>query len=92
MRRDWLCARPARTAQAGSGEARISVSLVEALELTPANRREGAEPAWQLAVRWLTGYLQERDPTIHEIALVVGSLVALPVGTDGGLISAPGFG
>jgi hypothetical protein len=30
-------------------------------------------------VRWLTGYLQERDPTIHEIALVVGSLVALPV-------------
>jgi hypothetical protein len=61
----WLRPRP-------TGVPRRSSSL-RALIAEKEPSRHG-----RLAVRRLRRYLQERDPTIDEIALVVGSLVALP--------------
>jgi hypothetical protein len=54
------------------------VSLAEALELTALIAEKEPSRHGPFAVRWLARYLQEQDPTIDEIALVVGSLVALP--------------
>jgi hypothetical protein len=54
------------------------VTIVEALELTALIAEKEPSRHGRFAVRWLTRYLQEQDPTIDEIALVVGSLVALP--------------
>jgi len=54
------------------------ITLAEALELTALIAEKGPSRHGRFAVRWLMRYLHERDPTIDEVALVVGSLVALP--------------
>ena len=46
------------------------VSLAEALELTALIAEYEPSRHGRFAVRWLTRYLEERDPTIDEIALV----------------------
>jgi hypothetical protein len=64
------------------------VSLAEALELTALIAEKEPSRHGPFAVRWLMRYLHERDPTIDEIALVVGSLVALPGPGRGAALSA----
>jgi hypothetical protein len=47
-----------------------------ALELTALVAQKQPSRHGRFAVRWLHRYLQERDPSIDELALVVGCLVA----------------
>jgi hypothetical protein len=64
--------------RSGIVEEDVSVS-VERLRKSPRKCVAAKEPSRHgpFAVRWLMRYLQEQDPTIDEIARVVGSLVAL---------------
>jgi hypothetical protein len=62
----------------GRDPERIRSTAGVALELTALIAEKEPEPARPLGDAWLMRYLQERGPTIDEIALVVGSLVRFP--------------
>lgn len=52
-------------------------SLAEALELTALVARKDPRRHPRVAVRWVARYVEEFEPTLNEIALVVGALSAL---------------
>jgi hypothetical protein len=56
------------------------ISLAEALELTILIGRKEPRRLPKVGVRWLERYLQEREPTLAQVALAVSALSAL---TDG---------
>jgi hypothetical protein len=53
------------------------ISLAEALELTALVARKDPRRHPRVAARWVQRYLEELEPTLNEIALVVGALSAL---------------
>jgi hypothetical protein len=55
----------------------VRISLAEALELTILIARKEPRRLPRVAVRWLERYLEERDTTLGQVALVVGALSAL---------------
>jgi hypothetical protein len=53
------------------------ISLADALELTAFVARKDPRRHPRVAARWVQRYLEEFEPTLNEIALVVGALSAL---------------
>jgi hypothetical protein len=53
------------------------ISLADALELTALVARTDPRRHPRIAARWVQRYLEELEPTLNEITLVVGALSAL---------------
>jgi len=53
------------------------ISLAEALELTALVARKDPRRHPRVASRWVRRYLEEFEPTLDEVALVIGALTAL---------------